>query len=80
MGQCTRVQSSGMCISQTTAVSKQLQNTFTKHKSDVSPISLFNSLFIVTNKPGVVKIQCVKIFLQALPFKSYRIANRVPWL
>jgi len=74
MGQNTRVQSSGIWISQT-AVSKQLQNTFTKQKSDLSPVSLFNSLFIVTNKPSEVKMRCVKFLLEALPFKSRRIAN-----
>lgn len=42
--------------------------------------NLFNSLFIVTNKPSEVKSQCVKIPLQALPFKSYHLANRVQWL
>lgn len=75
MGQSRRVQSSGTQISQTAAVSKQLQNPRIKQKSDLSPVSLLNSLFIVTNKPSEVKIQCVKFLLQTLPFKSYCIAN-----
>lgn len=80
MGPGRRVLSSGMRISQTTAVSNQLWDPLRKQKPHLSPVSLFNSLFIVTSKSTEVKIQCMKLLWQALPFKPIvQPMNMVPW-
>lgn len=72
MDQSRLLHSSGTQISQAAAAKSYKIHL---QKSDLSPVSLFNSLFTVTSKTSEVKVRCVKFLLQALPLKSYHIVN-----